>query len=153
MKIVKETAIYPIIKKCYSEDPELIENFSFIAGSSLERVVKYNCEDIKTDRADFYTIRMNDEIVAFFASSVIMYEDMTSYLLNSFFIRPKYRKKISDEIWDTVNHHFDNEIFIIGINKKNIRAEKFFDRKCSSNVEFFSDKLNKDVKVYIFNGV
>lgn len=155
IEIIDNDKSYSFLYTVYKEDPELIEKFHTMNGTDIDTCVDYVLTNLEKDHSIIYVIfsEINNDIIGFFASSFINIENENIPLLASFFIRPKYRKLITDMVWNEINDHFKNEMFVVSIVKNNIPANKFFNKKCTSTIEWFCEDLKKQATLFVFNGV
>jgi len=149
MIFIQNNSPYDMIKRQYLEDPELLEKYHSVSGSGIEGCVNYILDNFKKDNAKCYVIYKNDDEVGFFADGLVTVSGQVISILASFYIRPKYRKILTEDCWKIINNHLDNKIFTIGIYKKNIKACRFFEKKASKIIN--SNYENKDICIYFFN--
>jgi hypothetical protein len=145
MNYRKETDLYNIIKLCYSEDSGLIEKWHIVSGTGLENCVLDTEKVLREDNGSFLVVQKDNELVGYFGESI----NSGFPFLSTIFVRPKYRKKeYMIEFWDLIKKYFNNEHFITGVYKKNVPANKFYEKHCLNKQDLISN--NKEVSVYLF---
>lgn len=113
---------------------------------SEEAYIKANLDRINEDKCNVYAIIEGGEEIGVVAKTTV--SDINYIYL--FFIHPVFRKECAHKSWDKVVESFNDEPFICGMLKKNIRACKFFDKKCSEYIDGYSDEMKENVRIYMF---
>ncbi len=111
------------IKTGFSDDPKLIENYHIISPASLDECVQHTFDTVITaPGGEYYEILKDGSIIGFM---IILREP--GKLLWSFGINIQYRKmKILKEWLRLVKEVFGNDIYMVTLYPRNMRAIMFF---------------------------
>lgn len=116
---IETTDIYPIISKCYHEDPSMIK-YERNNGTLEELAIKeYSCL-LFTDKSFKFYIIKDEDLLGYFGTENINNQEF----LSIFFIRKKHRNRKID-IWNFIKSHFNGK-FQAGLYSVNSRAIKFY---------------------------
>lgn len=115
-----------VIKRCFEQDPSLLEKYHVCAGSGLDICVSDTWNKLmevseKHDFNFFQVMNPDGDLAGYFGHE----KRENTNILTGFFIMPFYRTDEGrDKFWELITDAIGKE-FITGIYKKNMRAHNF----------------------------